>query len=110
MVTLNIIISVIINVHMFTTKDLHLSQNLFLTKNRLAPMGHLVPIGCFTLYLDWIQKSHSFNNFFLAKFELSHQKKVLYEYGSTLEFFLVKYVYIFIFFPDVIFSTLTKNT
>ena len=30
----------------------------------------------------------------IAKFELSHQKKVLDECSSTLEFFLVKYVHI----------------
>ena len=33
----------------------------------------------------------------IAKFELSHQKKVLDECSSTLEFFIVKYVHIFIF-------------
>ena len=32
----------------------------------------------------------------VAKFELSHQKKVLDEYSSTLEFFFVNYVHILI--------------
>ena len=32
----------------------------------------------------------------IAKFELSHQNKVLDECSSTLEFFLVKYVHIII--------------
>ena len=46
----------------------------------------------------------------IAKFELSHQKKVLDECSSTLEFFLVKYVHISFWSADVIFSTLMKNT
>ena len=33
----------------------------------------------------------------ITKFELSHQKKVLDECSSTLEYFLVKYVHISIF-------------
>ena len=34
----------------------------------------------------------------IVKFELGHQNKVLNECSSTLEFFLVKYVHISIFF------------
>ena len=45
----------------------------------------------------------------IAKFELNHQKNVLDECSSTLEFFIVKYFHISIFSLDVIFSSLTKN-
>ena len=46
----------------------------------------------------------------IAKFELSHQKKVLDECSSTMEFFLVKYVNVLFLSMDVLFSTLMKNT
>ena len=58
--------------------------------------------------LDQIQKSLILQEK-TAKFELSHQKKVLDECSSTLGFFLVKYVHISIFSANVIFSILMKN-
>ena len=46
--------------------------------------------------LDQIQKSLILQEK-IAKFELSHQKKVLDECSSTLEFFPIKYEHISIF-------------
>ena len=46
----------------------------------------------------------------IAKFELGHQKRVLDERSSTLEFFLVKCVHIFFWSKNIIFSTLTLYT
>ena len=45
------------------------------------------------VYLDQIQKSHILQEK-IAKFKLGHQKKVLDECSSTLEFFLVKYIHV----------------
>ena len=43
---------------------------------------------------DQIQKSHIFYKKKIVMFESGHQKRVLDECNSTLEFFLVKYLYI----------------
>ena len=49
------------------------------------------------VYLDWIHRGTLILQEKIAKFELGHQKKVLDECSSTLEFFLVKFVHISIF-------------
>ena len=45
----------------------------------------------------------------MPKFEQDDQKKLLDGCCTTLEFFLVKHIYIFFLSADIIFSKLTKN-
>ena len=46
----------------------------------------------------------------MPKFDLDNQNKLLDGCSSTLEFFLVKHIYIFFLVTvNIIFSTLTKN-
>ena len=45
----------------------------------------------------------------MPKFEQNDQKKLLDGCRTTLEFFLVKHIYIFVLVADTIFNNLTKN-
>ena len=55
--------------------------------------------------MDQIQKSFIIQEK-IAKFELSHQKKVIDECSSTLEFFLLQYVHISFFFKIILYLVL----